>query len=96
VDPIGRESRFREGDLRREERSGRDSKGPPLERYYPDELGRKGRAPDDYADPMGRENRFRENDLKRQERRLDERDTIKGRGSSKWLYRDPRDGWDRW
>jgi hypothetical protein len=88
VDPMERENRFREDDLRRrEERSRRrESKGPPPEWYYPDELARKA---------MRRENRFWEKDLKRQERTLDERDAIKGRGSSKGFYGSPRDGWDR-
>jgi hypothetical protein len=49
--------------------------------YYPDELARKA---------MRRENRFGEKDLKRQERTLDERDAIKGKGSSKG-FTDPRE-----
>ena len=73
----------------------RESRGPPPQWYYPDEFGRKDRAPDDYADPMGREHRFREDDLRRQERGLDERDAIKGRGGSKGYNRDSRDGWER-
>lgn len=73
----------------------KESRGPLPELIYPDELGGKDRAPDDYADPMGRENRFREEELRRQERGLDERDAIKGRGGSKGYYRDSRDGWDR-
>jgi hypothetical protein len=73
----------------------KESRGPLPELLYPDELGEKDRAPDDYADHMRREHRFREDDLRRQERVLDERDAIKGRGGSKGYYRDLRDGWDR-
>ena len=45
----------------------KDSRSPPPELFYPDELSRKDRAPGDYVDHMGRENRFREEDLRRQE-----------------------------
>lgn len=69
----------------------RENRGPLPELYYPDELVEKDRAPDDY----GRGPRFREHDVRRQERGPDERDAIKGRGGSRGVYRDPRDGWDR-
>ena len=72
----------------------RESRGPPPpEVFYPDELGGKDRAPDDYPDPIGREPRFREDEVRRQERGLDERDAGKGRRGSRGVYRDQREGW---
>jgi hypothetical protein len=69
----------------------RESRGPPPEVYFPEELGGKDRREEDYMnqiDRIDRDNRYREEDLRRHERELDERDRRRG---GKGVYREYRD-----
>ena len=66
----------------------RDSRAPPPELPYPDELREKDRRAENYMDAIEREARYREEDVRRQERDLDDRDAR--RRSGKVMYREYR------